>query len=66
MRVEVLEFNDLRYLYETNPDFAKPWKSCKEQMMKNKWTDYFIQEDMLLKRIQLYISRGSMRENCLK
>ena len=34
--------------------------------MSDKWDDYFIQEDMLFKRIQLCIPRVSMRENIMK
>ena len=49
MRVEVLGFDDLKNLYETNLDFAKPWKSCKDHMSKDKQFDYFMQEDMLFK-----------------
>ena len=66
MRVEVLGFNDLKYLYEANPNFVEPWKDCKEQMVRDKWIDYFIKEDMLFKGIQLCILRGSMREDIIK
>lgn len=32
MIVEVLGFDELKHLYETDLDFAKPWKSCKNHM----------------------------------
>ena len=66
MKVEVLGFDDLKCLYETDIDFAKPWKACKEHIVSDKCSDYFIQEDMLFKGVQLSIPRGSMRENIIK
>ena len=66
MRVEVSGFDNLKSLYENDLDFVEPWKVCKEQIMSDKWTDYFIQEDMLFKGVQLCIPRGSMRENIIQ
>lgn len=44
MRVEVLGFDDLKNLYETDFDFAEPSKACKNHITneQNKWVDYFI------------------------
>lgn len=66
MRIDVLGFNDLKNFYETNLDFVEPWKDYKGYMVCDKQTDYFIQEDMLFKGIQLCIPRGSIRENIMK
>ena len=43
MRVEVLGFDDLKNLYETDLEFVEPLKACKEQIVSDKWADYFIQ-----------------------
>ena len=68
MRIEVLGFDNLKQLYETGPNFAKPWTTCKNHMTneQDNWTDYFIPEDILFKGTQLYIPKGSMRDNIMK
>lgn len=44
MRVIVLGFEELKTLYDDDPDFVEPWRACREPVMvdKSKWLDYFI------------------------
>lgn len=68
MRVTVLGFEDLKTLYDEETDFAKSWKAYTELVMvdRSKWLDYFIQDGMLFRGVQLCIPKSSMRENLIK
>ena len=68
MQVEVVGFDELKNLYQEDPNFAKAWKACKEPVTvdRTKWLDYLIQDGMLFKGSQLCIPRSSMRENLIK
>lgn len=68
MKVETVYFDYLKTLYKDDLDFAKPSKACMYHLTaeKYKWIDYFIQDDMLFKGIQLFIPRGYMRGNIIK
>lgn len=68
MRVTILGFEELRTLYDDDPDFAKPWRACREPVTidRSKWLDYFIQDVMLFRGVQLCIPKNSMRENMIK
>lgn len=50
-------FEGLKTLYDDDPDFAEPWRACRELVMvdRSKWLDYFIQDGMLFRGIQLCI-----------
>ena len=64
MKVEVLHFDEMKELYDANPDFFEAWRECRAE--NSKYDDYFIQEGMLFKGIQLCIPRSSMRLNLIK
>lgn len=51
MQVEVVGFDELKNLYQEDPDFAEAWKACKEPVTvdKTRWLDYLIQDGMLFK-----------------
>ena len=59
----------MKELYEVDPDFFEVWRECRAQNLTNhisKYDEYFIQEGMLFKGIQLCIPRSSMRLNLIK
>ena len=69
MKIEVLGFDDMRDSYGLDLDFSKPQRKCKEPIqdqLTTKWGEYFIQEGMLFKGIQLCIPKGPMRTNLIK
>ena len=69
IKVEVLGFDDMKELYETELDFSKAWRECRAPNLIDhisKYDEYFIQEGMLFKGIQLCIPRSSMRINLIK
>lgn len=54
MKVEVLSFDEMKELYDTNPDFSKVWRECRAPNLIDhisKYDEYFIQEGMLFKGI---------------
>lgn len=54
MKVEVLSFNKMRELYDTNPDFSKAWRECRAPNISSQmgnFVEYFIQEGFLFKGI---------------
>ena len=58
MKVEVLGFDEMKELYDIDPSFSKAWRECREPNMieqSSKFNEYFIQEGMLFKGIQLCI-----------
>ena len=69
MEVEVLGFDEMKELYDADPDFSEAWRECRAPSLTeklSKYDDYFIQEGMLFKGIQLCIPRSSMRLNLIK
>ena len=69
MKVELLGFDEMKELYDIDPNFYEAWRECKTPNLTNhinKYDDYFIQEGMLFKGIQLCIPRSSMRLNLIK
>ena len=68
MQVEVVGFDELKNLYQEDPNFAKAWKACKEPVVVDRtgWLDYLVLDGMLFKGNQLCIPRSSMRENLIK
>ena len=54
MKVEVLGFDEMKDLYDANPDFSKVRRECRAPNLRShisKYDDYFIQEGMLFKGI---------------
>lgn len=69
MKVEVLGFDKMKELYDTDPNFYEAWRECREPNISSqmsKFDEYFIQEVMLFKGIQLCVPRSSMRVNLIK
>ena len=69
MKVEVLGFDEMKQLYDTNPNFFEVWRECRAPNLSSqmsKYEDYLIQEGMLLKGIQLCIPISTMRVNLIK
>ena len=69
IKVEVLGFDEMKELYDADPDFSEAWRECRTPNLTDhisKYDEYFIQEGMLLKGIQLCIPRSSMRLNLIK
>ena len=54
MKVEVLGFDEMKELYDVDPNFSEAWRECKAPNLIDhisKYDDYFIQEGMLFKGI---------------
>ena len=54
MKVEVLGFEEMKELYDVDPDFFEAWRDYKAPNLTNhicKYDENFIQEDMLFKGI---------------
>ena len=68
-KVEVIGFDEMKELYDVDLDFSKMWRECRAPNLINhisKYDEYFIQEGMLFKGIQLCIPRSYMRVNLIK
>ena len=69
MKVEVLGFDEMKELYDVDPDFSKVCRECRAPNLIDhisKYDENFIQEGMLFKGIQLCIPRSSMRLTLIK
>ena len=69
IKVEVLDFDEMKELYDVEPDFSEVWIECKAPNLIDhisKYDECFIQEGMLFKGIQLCIPKSSMRLNLIK
>jgi hypothetical protein len=66
--VKTLGFDDLRNMYRDDLDFNKAYETTDNPILRDRsqWTEYMIQEGLLLKGNQLCIPKCSMRENLLK
>ena len=54
MKVEVLRFDEMKELYDVDPNFSEVWREWKAPYLKNhisKYEEYLIQEGMLFKGI---------------
>ena len=54
MKVEVLDFDEMKESYDADPNFSMAWRECKAPNLTNhisKHDEYFIQECMLFKGI---------------
>ena len=69
MKVEFLGFDEMKEFYDVDPNFSMFWRECRAPNLTNhlsKYDEYFIQEGMLFKGIQLCIPRSSTRLNLIK
>ena len=52
MKVEVLGFDEMKELYDSDPDFSEAWRECRSPNLTDhisKYDEYFIQEGILFK-----------------
>ena len=52
MKVEILGFDEMKELYDSDPDFVEMWRECKAPSLigqPSKYDEYFIQEGCCLK-----------------
>ena len=64
MKVDILGFKEMKELHDNNLDFSKMWRECRAPSLigqQSKYDEYFIQEGMLFKGIQLCIPRSSTK-----
>ena len=69
IKVEALGFDEMKELYDVDPDFFEVWRECRAPNLIDhisKYDEYFIQKGILFKGIQLCIPRSSMRLNLIK
>ena len=66
--VQVLGFEYLRDLYETDSDFQSAYKACKNhvEVSRELWIEYMFQDGLLFKNSKLCIPSCSMRENLIQ
>ena len=67
-QIQVLGFDFLKELYETDSDFKEAFETCNNPILtdRSEWLDYFLQDGLLFNRNQLCIPNCSMRENLIK
>ena len=67
-QVQVLGFEYLRDLYETDSDFKSAYRACKNpvEVSRELWTEYMLQDGLLFKNSKLCIPSCSMRENMIQ
>ena len=65
--IQVLGFEHLKDLYQTDADFKEAYEACQNPLMRNNspWLDYNLHEKLLFKGGQLCIPDCSMRENII-
>lgn len=65
--VQVLGFEHLKDLYQTDTDFKKTYEACQNPLVRDNspWLDYNLQEKPLFKGEKLCIPDCSMRENII-
>eukprot|EP00253_Pinus_taeda_P016899 PITA_16899 len=63
--IQVLGFEHLKDLYQTDANFKEAYEACQNPLLRNNslWLDYNLQEELLFKGGQLCIPKCSMREN---
>eukprot|EP00253_Pinus_taeda_P009372 PITA_09372 len=66
--IQVLGFEHLKDLYQTDADFKEAYEACQNPLLRNNspWLDYNLQEKLLFKGGQLCIPDYSMRENIIR
>ena len=67
-RIQVLEFECLRDLYETDNDFQEAHRGCKNpvKVEREPWMKYMLQYGLLFRNNKLCIPKCSMRENLIQ
>jgi hypothetical protein len=67
-RVKTLGFDDLKEMYQDDPDFKEAYEATENPILRDRsqWEEYMIHEGLLFKGNQLCIPKCSMRENLLK
>eukprot|EP00253_Pinus_taeda_P001878 PITA_01878 len=65
--IQVLGFEHLKDLHETDADFKEAYEACQNPLLRDKssWLDYNMQEGSMFKGGQLCIMECSMRENLI-
>jgi hypothetical protein len=55
--VETLGFEQLKEMYQEDPDFKEAYESCENPFLreKNQWMEYLIEDGLLFKGSQLFI-----------
>ena len=63
--IQVLGFEHLKYLYQTDTDFKEAYEACQNPLVRDNspWLDYNLQEKLLFRGGHLCILDCSMREN---
>eukprot|EP00253_Pinus_taeda_P009358 PITA_09358 len=66
--IQVLGFEHLKDLYQTDMDFKEAFEACQNPVLRNAspWLDYNLQEGLLFRGGQLCIPDCSMRENIVR
>ncbi len=66
--MQVLGFEHLKDLYQTDMDFKEAYETCQNQVFRDRgpWMDFMLQEGLMFKGNKLCIPKCSMRENLLK
>jgi hypothetical protein len=67
-QVKTLGFEHLKDMYYDDTNFKEAYEACANPVLRDRsqWTEYMIQEELLLKGNQLCIPKCSMRDNLLK
>eukprot|EP00253_Pinus_taeda_P013169 PITA_13169 len=66
--IQVMGFEHLKDLYQTDTDFKEAFEACQNPVLRNAspWLDYNLQEGLLFRGGQLCIPNCSMRENIVR
>jgi len=66
--IQVMGFEHLKDLYQTNTDFKEAFEACQNPVLRNTspWLDYNLQEGLLFRGGELCIPDCSMRENIVQ
>ena len=54
MNIKIFDFDEMKELYDVDPNFSEMWRECRAQNLTDhisKYDEYFIQEGMLFKVI---------------
>ena len=67
-QIQVLVFEHLKDLYQTDVDFKEAYEAFQNPLLRNNspWLDYKLQEELLFKGGQLCVPECSMRENIIR
>ena len=67
-QIQVLGFEHLRDLYETEIDFQEAYRACKNPLEVDiePWMEYTLQDGLLFRNSRLCIPKCSMRENLIQ